>query len=235
MNSPGAGWLRYRLTGKNLIARRRGGLERRPFRCCCSAGPVDEASAEHIDAALEAAIRAFHHTARCQPTSGPPCSSRSRWSRGAWRRSFAVAHAETALPVAERLAGERGRTVKQLRLFAELVREGSWVDARIDRAIPDRQPLPKPDIRRMLIPLGPVAVFGASNFPLAFSVAGGDTASALAAGCPVIVKAHPAHPGTSELVAQRDRGGGGACDCRPEYSRCFWRRTNRRGAGPSIR
>jgi len=112
-----------------------------------------------------------------------------------------VAHAETALP-AERLAGERARTAGQLRLFANLVREGSWVDARIDRALPDRTPLPKPDIRRMLIPIGPVAVFGASNFPLAFSVAGGDTASALAAGCPVVVKGHPAHPATSELTAR---------------------------------
>lgn len=109
-------------------------------------------------------------------------------------------HQETALPLA-RLQGERGRTVNQLKLFAATVREGSWVDARIDTAIPDRVPVPKPDIRQMLIPIGPVAVFGASNFPLAFSVAGGDTASALAAGCPVIVKAHPAHPGTSQLIA----------------------------------
>src|SRR6185436_6283950 len=112
-----------------------------------------------------------------------------------------VANLETALPL-ERLAGERARTAGQLRLFANLVREGSWVDARIDRAVPDRKPLPKPDVRRMLVPIGPVAVFGASNFPLAFSVAGGDTVSALAAGCPVVVKAHPAHPGTSELVAR---------------------------------
>jgi NADP-dependent aldehyde dehydrogenase len=101
-----------------------------------------------------------------------------------------------------RLLGEVGRTSNQLRLFAALVEEGSWVNARIDPALPDRQPLPRPDIRSMLRPLGPVAVFGASNFPLAFSTAGGDTASALAAGCPVIVKAHAAHPGTSELVAQ---------------------------------
>jgi alpha-ketoglutaric semialdehyde dehydrogenase len=86
-------------------------------------------------------------------------------------------------------------------MFASLVREGSWVDARIDRALPGRTP-PKPDIRRMLVPIGPVAVFGASNFPLAFSVAGGDTASALAAGCPVVVKAHPAHPATSEIAAR---------------------------------
>ncbi len=112
-----------------------------------------------------------------------------------------LAHAETGLPL-PRLEGERGRTVGQLRLFAALVREGSWVDARIDPALPERKPLPRPDLRRMLVPLGPVAVFGASNFPLAFSVAGGDTASAFAAGNPVVVKAHPAHPGTSDLVAQ---------------------------------
>lgn len=110
------------------------------------------------------------------------------------------ATAETGLP-AGRIQGERGRTCGQLRLFASVIEEGSWVDARIDRAIPDREPLPKPDIRRMLMPLGPVVVFAASNFPLAFSTAGGDTASALAAGCPVIVKAHRAHPGTSSLVA----------------------------------
>lgn len=109
------------------------------------------------------------------------------------------ANLETGLPKA-RLTGERARTCGQLRMFAALLREGSWVDARIDHAIADRTP-PKPDIRRMLVPLGPVAVFGASNFPLAFSVAGGDTASALAAGCPVVVKAHPSHPGTSEHVA----------------------------------
>jgi len=107
---------------------------------------------------------------------------------------------ETALPLL-RLMGERGRTVNQLKLFATAVREGSWVDARIDTAIPDRVPIPKSDIRHMLVPLGPVAVFGASNFPLAFSTAGGDTASALASGCPVIVKGHKAHPGTAALVA----------------------------------
>jgi NADP-dependent aldehyde dehydrogenase len=101
-----------------------------------------------------------------------------------------------------RLEGELARTVGQLRLFAEVVEEGSWVDARIDEALPERKPLPRPDVRSMLRPIGPVVVFGASNFPLAFSVAGGDTASALAAGNPVIVKAHPAHPGTSELAGR---------------------------------
>jgi 2,5-dioxopentanoate dehydrogenase len=108
---------------------------------------------------------------------------------------------ETALPKA-RLQGETARTCGQLRLFAQVVEEGSWCGARIDRADPDRKPAPKPDLRSMLRPLGPVVVFGASNFPLAFSVAGGDTASALAAGNPVIVKAHPAHPGTSEIVGR---------------------------------
>ncbi len=113
----------------------------------------------------------------------------------------ARAHEETALPE-KRLQGEVGRTVHQLRLFAQVVEEGSWAMARIDPAQPERTPMPRSDIRSVLRPLGAVAVFGASNFPLAFSVAGGDTASAFAAGCPVIVKAHSAHPGTSEMVGQ---------------------------------
>jgi NADP-dependent aldehyde dehydrogenase len=107
---------------------------------------------------------------------------------------------ESGLP-RPRLEGERGRTVGQLRLFAAVVRAGAWQQLRIDPALPERQPLPRPDIRLRMIPLGPVAVFGASNFPLAFSTAGGDTASALAAGCPVVVKGHPAHPETGALVA----------------------------------
>ncbi|KTB65041.1 MULTISPECIES: aldehyde dehydrogenase (NADP(+)) [Pseudomonas] len=111
------------------------------------------------------------------------------------------AMAETGLPRA-RIQGERGRTCGQLRTFARTVRAGEWLDVRVDTAQPARQPLPRGDLRQRHIALGPVAVFGASNFPLAFSVAGGDTASALAAGCPVIVKAHGAHPGTSELVGR---------------------------------
>lgn len=107
--------------------------------------------------------------------------------------------AESALPE-PRCRGEKGRTVGQLRMFADLVEEGSWVDARIDLAQPDRAPIPKVDLRSMQRPRGPVAVFCASNFPLAFSVAGGDTASALAAGCPVVVRAHSAHPGVAELI-----------------------------------
>jgi alpha-ketoglutaric semialdehyde dehydrogenase len=126
----------------------------------------------------------------------------------------AIGSAETGLPTA-RLEGERGRTTGQLRLFARHIRETNFLDLRHDAALPDRQPLPRPDIRMMQRPLGPVAVFGASNFPLAFSTAGGDTASALAAGCPVVVKGHPAHPGTSEIVAQAIDAARRACGLHP--------------------
>lgn len=110
-----------------------------------------------------------------------------------------IGSAETGLPAA-RLEGERGRTTGQLRMFATHIRGGDYLDRRHDTALPDRQPLPRPDLRMIQRPVGPVAVFGASNFPLAFSVAGGDTAAALAAGCPVVVKGHGGHPGTSEVV-----------------------------------
>src|SRR5262249_14453281 len=113
---------------------------------------------------------------------------------------LATASKETALPL-DRLTGERGRTVNQLKMFAEIVRQNTWRATSIDPALPDRKPLRRPDLRRTSIPIGPVAVWAASNFPLAFSVAGGDTASALAAGCPVVLKAHPGHPQTSELTA----------------------------------
>lgn len=120
------------------------------------------------------------------------------------------AHLETGLPAA-RLTGERGRTVGQLRLFADEVRKGGWLGVRVDPALPDRKPMPRSDLRQQKIPLGPVAVFGASNFPLAFSVAGGDTAAAFAAGCPVVAKGHPAHPGTSELVGRAITAAVAAC------------------------
>lgn len=123
----------------------------------------------------------------------------------------ARATAETGLP-AGRIQGETARTCHQLRLFADLVEEGSWVDARIDRADPSRTPVPKVDIRSMHRPIGPVVVFCASNFPMAFSVAGGDTASAFAAGNPVIVKAHHAHPGTAELVGNAVIRAANECD-----------------------
>ena len=160
-----------------------------------------EATTDEIDRAVRLAHDVFPSYRRM------PATPRSAFLRAIADELVALgsvlierAHLETALPVA-RLEGERGRTVGQLRLFADLLDEGSWVDARIDRGDATRAPAPKPDLRRMLVPLGPVAVFGASNFPFAFSVAGGDTASAFAAGCPVVCKAHPAHPGTSALAA----------------------------------
>src|ERR1039458_180611 len=160
------------------------------------------ATAEEVDRAVKLAADAFRIYSR---TTGR--------DRGAFLRKIAEkveaatddiverAAQETALPVS-RLQGETARTCNQLRLFAQVAEEGSWVNARIDHAEPERKPLPKPDIRSLMRPLGPVVVFGASNFPLAFSVAGGDTASALAGGNTVIVKAHAAHPGTSELVGR---------------------------------
>lgn len=120
------------------------------------------------------------------------------------------AMAESGLP-RPRLEAERGRTCNQLRMFADVIRQGEWLDPRLDSPLPDRTPAPKPDLRQRHIGVGPVAVFGASNFPLAFSVAGGDTASALAAGCPVIVKGHSAHPGTSELVGRAIQSASAKC------------------------
>ncbi|HXF14896.1 MAG TPA: aldehyde dehydrogenase (NADP(+)) [Terriglobales bacterium] len=167
--------------------------------------PYFSANAEEVDRAVRLAHEAFASYSRI-----------SGKQRGKLLRQIATnieaiasevierAELETALPRA-RLQSETARTCSQLRLFAEVAEETSWVMARIDRADPERKPLPKPDIRSMLRPLGPVVVFGASNFPLAFSVAGGDTASALAAGNTVVVKAHPAHPGTSELVGEAVR------------------------------
>lgn len=159
------------------------------------------ATIDEVDRAATLAAEAFDVFAQTSGKARAALLRRMADALDAAKEELAArAHLETALPM-PRLLGEVGRTSGQLRLFAGVVEEGSWVQARIDPALPERQPLPRPDLRSMLRPLGPVAVFGASNFPLAFSVAGGDTASALAAGCPVAVKAHPAHPGTSELVA----------------------------------
>ncbi|MBV1790129.1 aldehyde dehydrogenase (NADP(+)) [Marinobacterium sp. D7] len=159
-------------------------------------------SKEDVDAAAELAWAAFDSFRETDP------ETRARFLETCADEILALgdelvqrAMAETGLPQA-RIEGERGRTMNQLRLFASVVRSGNYLDVRIDPAMPERQPLPRNDLRLRMIPLGPVAVFGASNFPLAFSVAGGDTASALAAGCPVVVKAHSAHPGTSELVGR---------------------------------
>jgi NADP-dependent aldehyde dehydrogenase len=163
-------------------------------------GDFHSASLEDADEALKGAANAF------QAYKNIDKDKRADFLRAIADEIAALGDAlitraseESGLPVA-RLTGELGRTTGQLRMFANLVEEGSWVNAIIDVALPERKPMPRPDIRRMLVPLGPVVVFGASNFPLAFSVAGGDTASALAAGCPVVVKAHPAHLGTSALV-----------------------------------
>ena len=126
----------------------------------------------------------------------------------------AIGSAESGLPEA-RLVGERGRTTGQLRLFADHIRKGDYLDRRHDAALPDRQPAPRPELHMIQRPIGPVAVFGASNFPLAFSVGGGDTAAALAAGCPVVVKGHSAHPGTGELVGDAITAAAKACGLHP--------------------
>ena len=160
-----------------------------------------EATEAEINQAVDLAEKAFHPYRACSKDERAAFLDRIADELLALGDDLLqCANAESGLPL-DRLTGERGRTMSQLKMFAALIREGSWVEASIDPAIPDRAPIPKPDLRKMLIALGPVAVFGASNFPLAFSTAGGDTASALAAGCPVVVKAHPAHPGTAELVA----------------------------------
>lgn len=164
--------------------------------------PFYKDNASGINAKAEAAAEAFQHYRR---KSGEEkalfLEAIATEVEAIGEPLIQICSKESALPQA-RLQGERARTTGQLRLFASLLRKGSWVDAKIDTALPDRTPLARPDLRQMQLPLGPVVVFGASNFPLAFSVAGGDTASALAAGCPVIFKAHPAHPATSHLVAE---------------------------------
>jgi len=194
------------LHGKNILGHRLSAAGSETFRAIDPAlsGPIEPpffvATAEEVDEAVGLADRAFRDGPAPEPAQTASLLERiADQIEAVGDELIDRCGAETGLPPG-RLKMERARTAGQLRLFAALVAEGSWVDARIDRAIPDRQPLPKPDLRRMLVPIGPVLVFPASNFPLAFSVAGGDTASALAAGCPLIVKARPAHPGTSELI-----------------------------------
>ncbi len=164
--------------------------------------PYQYGDASHVDAACAAAASAFaDYRATASEQRAQLLEAIAANIEAVKDALVERAVAESGLPQA-RIAGEVGRTTGQLRLFADVLREGSWNGARIDPALPERRPLPRPDIRQRSIPVGPVAVFGASNFPLAFSVAGGDTASALAAGCPVVVKGHDAHPGTSELVGR---------------------------------
>lgn len=159
-----------------------------------TAGLVDKAAR-----AAEAAFLTYGQTSRAERAAFLVAIADAIEARG--EAITEIGTQETGLPAA-RLQGERGRTTGQLRLFASHIRAGDYLDRRHDPALPDRQRAPRPDLRMMQRPIGSVAVFGASNFPLAFSTAGGDTASALAAGCPVVVKGHPAHPGTSELVAE---------------------------------
>ena len=162
----------------------------------------DEATRDDVHAAVAAAAAAFDDPAlRDREKRAAGLRAAGGALRHAGDEVVATAMAESGLPEA-RLRGELERTAGQLEAFAEVVDEGDYVEAIVDLAKPDAKPLPVPDVRRMLVPIGPVAVFGASNFPLAFSTAGGDTASALAAGCPVVVKGHPSHPGTGELVAR---------------------------------
>lgn len=196
------------ITGENLIGATRLMGQGLPFRAWnptegCEIEPpfysAAEAEVGQACALAEAAFETYRGTTPAQRMALLNAIAENIAALGS--KLIERAAQETGLPVA-RLEGERTRTINQLKMFAQLVSEGSWIDARLESAIPDRQPLPRPDLRMQSIPLGPVAVFGASNFPLAFSVAGGDTAAALAAGCPVIVKAHPAHPGTSEFVGR---------------------------------
>jgi acyl-CoA reductase-like NAD-dependent aldehyde dehydrogenase len=165
----------------------------------------EEASPADVAAAVDAAERAFHDPAlRDREARAALLRGAAARLRAAGDDVVAVAQSETGLPEA-RLRSELERTAGQLEAFAALLDAGDYVEAIIDTPDSDARPIPRPDVRRMLVPIGPVAVFGASNFPLAFSTAGGDTASALAAGCPVVVKGHPSHPGTGELVAREVR------------------------------
>ncbi len=205
------------LTGKHLIAGAWVAGTATFASSPATGAPVDFAigTPAHVDAAVRAAEAAF-----------PSFSALSREERAVFLERIAdeiearaaditaVGSAETGLPTA-RLDGERGRTTGQLRLFAGHIRKGDYLDRRTDPALPDRMPVPRPEIRLIQQPIGPVGVFGASNFPLAFSVGGGDTASALAAGCPVVVKGHSAHPGTGELVAQAIDAAIKACGLHP--------------------
>lgn len=192
------------LTGKHLIAGQWVSSDK-TFENMPVSGQADSFAAgspEHVDAAVQAAEEAFW-------TFGYS----TREERAKFLRSIAdnidargeditaIGVKETGLPEM-RLNGERGRTIGQLRLFADHIESGGYLDRRHDVALPDRQPLPRQDLKMIQRPIGPVAVFGASNFPLAFSSAGGDTAAALAAGCPVVVKGHSAHPGVSDIVSQ---------------------------------
>ena len=195
------------ITGKNYLGHQLSALGTKTYKTFNSQLNIEnehvftEATSDEINAAANLATKAFK-----------AYSKKSGKEKAAFLKAIAneiealgealitTYTSESGLP-AGRAMGERGRTVGQLRAFANHIEDGTWVDASIDTAQPDRQPLPKVDLRKMNVALGPIVVFGASNFPLAFSTAGGDTAAAFAAGCPVIVKSHPMHAGTGEMVA----------------------------------
>lgn len=183
-----------------------------------ASGPAHQFSAGNVDlvnaacAAAEEAFWSFSATTRAERAAFLDAIADEIEARA--EAITEIGSQETGLPAA-RLQGERGRTTGQLRLFANHIRNGDYLDRRVDAALPDRQPLPRPEIRLIQRPIGPVAVFGASNFPLAFSTAGGDTASALAAGCPVVVKGHSAHPGTGEIVAEAVLAAIRSCNLHP--------------------
>ncbi len=183
-----------------------------------ASGPAHQFSAGNVDlvnaacAAAEEAFWSFSATTRAERAAFLDAIADEIEARA--EAITEIGTQETGLPAA-RLQGERGRTTGQLRLFANHIRNGDYLDRRVDAALPDRQPLPRPEIRLIQRPIGPVAVFGASNFPLAFSTAGGDTASALAAGCPVVVKGHSAHPGTGEIVAEAVLAAIRSCNLHP--------------------
>lgn len=193
----------YEFTGKHLIAGRWVAGDEN-FASSPAEGPVRHysmGSAALVDEAVRAAEAAFEtygYSSRAERAAFLEAIAEEIDARG--DDITEIGSGETGLPKA-RLVGERGRTVGQLRLFASHILKGEYLDRRHDPALPDRQPMPRPDLKLIQRPIGPVGVFGASNFPLAFSTAGGDTASALAAGCPVVVKGHEAHPGTAEIVA----------------------------------
>ncbi len=205
------------LTGKHLIAGAwvQGAQTFLSSPATGDALAVSVGTAADVDAACEAAEDAFWSYSALSRTDRAAFLDRIAdeiEARGP--EITAIGTAETGLPTA-RLEGERGRTTGQLRLFANHIRKVDFLDQRVDVALPDRTPMPRPEIRLMQRAVGPVAVFGASNFPLAFSTAGGDTASALAAGCPVVVKGHPAHPGTGEIIAQAIAAAIAACGVHP--------------------
>ncbi len=211
------------ITGKNLIAGTES-LEGLPSFTSINPRnrqpgeiPFGDATAAEIDRAVTAAAIAFEETRTFAPSLLADFLNQVALEIEALGdQLLAVADEETGLGL-PRLAGERGRTTGQLRKFGAMLREGSYVEAIIDSPQPDREPAPRPGIKRMLIPLGPAAVFSASNFPFAFAVAGGDTASAFAAGCPVIVKGHPGHPQTSELFGRAINSAIAAMDFPPGF------------------